>query len=59
MSEPKPLPWNQEAERAVLGAVIVNPGQLDTCLDAGLKAGEFFLDQHRREIGRASCRERV
>jgi len=44
----KPLPWSQEAERTVLGAVIANPAQLDGCLDVGLKAGEFFLDQHRR-----------
>ena len=44
----KALPWNCEAERAVLAAIVVNPAQLDGCLDAGLKAGEFFLDQHRR-----------
>jgi len=44
----KPLPWSQEAERTVIAAVLVNPSQLDGCLDVGLKAGEFFLDQHRR-----------
>jgi len=44
----KPLPWSQEAERTVIAAVLVNPAQLDGCLDVGLKAGEFFLDQHRR-----------
>jgi replicative DNA helicase len=41
-------PWNPDAERAVLGAVVLDNEQLDRCLDAGLKAGEFFLDQNRR-----------
>lgn len=43
-----PLPSNLDAERSILGAILLDNEQIDRCLDAGLKAGEFFLDQHRR-----------
>jgi replicative DNA helicase len=44
----KALPWSKDAEQCVLGAILLDNEQIERCLDAGLKAGEFFLDQNRR-----------
>ncbi len=43
----QPLPHNLEAERCVLGAVIVDNSHLQAVLEKGLKSEEFFLPQHR------------
>lgn len=44
----RPLPNNLDAERSVLGAILINNTYLDTVLGKGLKPHDFFLDQHRR-----------
>jgi replicative DNA helicase len=41
------LPYNQEAERAVLGAILVNPSYLDTAAEI-IRPDDFFFEQHRR-----------
>jgi len=43
----RPLPNNLDAERSVLGAVILDNNALNTALET-LRADDFFLDQHRR-----------
>jgi replicative DNA helicase len=43
----RPLPNNLDAERSVLGAVILDNHALNTALET-LRAEDFFLDQHRR-----------
>src|ERR1700680_1809767 len=43
----KPLPNNLDAERSVLGAVILNTNALNAAIE-NLKPEDFFLDQHRR-----------
>lgn len=43
----RPLPQNIEAERSVLGAVLLDNHQLDTALDK-LKPGDFFDNGHQR-----------
>ena len=43
----RPLPNNLDAERSVLGAVILDNNALNTALET-LRAEDFFLDQHRR-----------
>ena len=43
----RPLPHYLEAERSVLGAVLVNNPALMTAIEKGLKAEDFFLPQHR------------
>src|SRR6202011_305010 len=43
----KPLPNNLEAERSVLGAVILDNNALNAAIE-NLKPEDFFLDQHRR-----------
>ena len=65
------LPQNLEAERSVLGAILLEPASLASVFPI-LREDDFFPDTHRRiyrsmmdlaqrsaEIGRASCRERV
>ncbi len=44
----QPLPHNLEAERCVLGAIILDNAHLHAVVEKGLKPEEFFLDQHRR-----------
>ena len=44
----RPLPHNLEAERCVLGAIVLDNFHLHAVLEKGLKPEEFFLDQHRR-----------
>src|SRR2546421_6858942 len=43
----KPLPNNLEAERSVLGAVLLDNNALNAAIE-NLKPEDFFLDQHRR-----------
>ena len=43
----QPLPHNLEAERSVLGAILLDNHQINVALEI-LGAGDFFLDQHRR-----------
>src|SRR5438132_5821130 len=43
----KPLPNNLDAERSVLGAVLLDNHALNTAIE-NLRPDDFFLDQHRR-----------
>ena len=43
----RPLPNNLEAERSVLGAVLLDNNALNAAIE-NLRAEDFFLDQHRR-----------
>ena len=43
----KPLPNNLDAERSVLGAILLDNHALNTAIET-LRADDFFLDQHRR-----------
>src|ERR1700682_4284089 len=43
----RPLPQNVEAERSVLGAILLDNHTLNTAIEK-LKPEDFFLDQHRR-----------
>jgi len=43
----KPLPHNLDAERSVLGAILLDNHALNTVVEK-LKPEDFFLDQHRR-----------
>ena len=43
----RPLPHYLEAERSVLGAILVNNPALVATIEKGLKAEDFFLPQHR------------
>lgn len=43
----RPLPQNPEAERSVLGAILLNNHMLDVALDK-VKPEDFFQDNHRR-----------
>src|SRR3984957_13898306 len=43
----RPLPNNLEAERSVLGAILLDNNALNPAIE-NLRAEDFFLDQHRR-----------
>src|SRR5215468_11469358 len=43
----QPLPNNLDAERSVLGAVLLDNNALNTAIE-NLRPEDFFLDQHRR-----------
>ena len=43
----RPLPHNLDAERSVLGAILLDNHALNTAIEK-LKPEDFFLDQHRR-----------
>src|SRR6476646_11551320 len=43
----RPLPNNLDAERSVLGAVLLDNNALNTAIEH-LRPEDFFLDQHRR-----------
>ncbi len=43
----KPLPNNLDAERSVLGAILLDNHALNTAIE-NLRPEDFFLDQHRR-----------
>jgi replicative DNA helicase len=44
----KKLPQDLEAERSVLGALLVNNGTLDQVRETGLESRDFFLDSHQK-----------
>ncbi len=50
----KKLPHDLEAERSVLGAVLVNNGALDQVREIGLEIRDFFVDSHQK-IFEVSC----
>jgi|SRR5579859_759730 len=53
----KPLPNNLDAERSVLGAILLDNNALNTAIET-LRADDFFLDQHRRVFSQMiSCSE--
>lgn len=41
-------PYNLDAERAILGAILIDNRELDAALAAGLAADQFFRDVHQR-----------
>ncbi|HEV2420271.1 MAG TPA: replicative DNA helicase [Candidatus Acidoferrales bacterium] len=43
----RPLPYNAEAERSVLGAILLDNHSLNVAVEK-IKGQDFFLDQHRR-----------
>ena len=43
----RPLPQNLDAERSILGAILLDNHALNTAIE-NLKAEDFFLEQHRR-----------
>src|ERR1700719_1602670 len=43
----KPLPNNLDAERSVLGGILLDNNALNPAIE-NLRAEDFFLDQHRR-----------
>lgn len=43
----RPLPQNLEAERCILGAILLDNHSLNTAIEK-LKSEDFFLDQHRK-----------
>jgi replicative DNA helicase len=43
----RPMPHFLEAEKSVLGAILVHSEYFSTVLEKGLKAEEFFLREHR------------
>src|SRR6202049_1956796 len=43
----RPLPSNLDAERSVLGAILLDNNALNAAIE-NLRAEDFFLDQHRR-----------
>ena len=46
------LPSNVEAERSVLGGILLDPKAYDEAADLGLSASDFLLDSHRRIYSR-------
>lgn len=51
-SQDRPLPHNFEAERNILGAILLDNAALKTVLDKGLKPEHFFADQNRHLLER-------
>ena len=47
----RPLPHNLDAERSVLGTILLDNHSLNTAIEK-LKPEDFFLDQHRRIFNR-------
>ena len=43
----RPLPYSADAERSVLGAILLDNNALSAASE-GVQPGDFFLDQHRR-----------
>lgn len=48
----RPLPHNLDAERSVLGAILLDNHALDRAIEKALKPEDFFLDQNRRLFDR-------
>ncbi len=53
-SQRKRLPQDLEAERSVLGALLVNNSSLDQVREIGLEVRDYFLDAHQK-IYEAAC----
>ncbi len=53
-SQRKRLPHDLEAERSVLGAVLVNNSSLDQVRESGLESRDFFFDPHQK-IFESAC----
>lgn len=53
-SQRKRLPQDLEAERSVLGSVLVNNSTLDQVREIGLEVRDYFLDAHQK-IFEAAC----
>jgi replicative DNA helicase len=53
-SQRKKLPQDLEAERSVLGALLLNNSTLDQVRETGLETRDFFLDAHQK-IYEAAC----
>ncbi len=53
-SQRKKLPHDLDAERSVLGALLVNNSALDQVRETGLENRDFFLDAHQK-IYETSC----
>src|ERR1700675_2934904 len=51
----KPLPSNLDAERSVLGAILLDNNALNAAIE-NLRAEDFFLDQHRRVFSQMIAR---
>ena len=47
-SQRKRLPQDLDAERSVLGAVLVNNNALDQVREVGVESRDFFLDNHQK-----------
>jgi len=47
-----PLPTNIDAERSILGAILLDPKAYDEAAALGLTASDFSLDSHRRIYSR-------
>jgi replicative DNA helicase len=47
----RPLPYNPDAERSVLGAILLDNHALNAAVEL-LRAEDFFLEQHRRVYSR-------
>lgn len=45
--EPEILPANDEAERSILGAILLSPIAYDEAVTVGLEIGDFSLSSHR------------
>lgn len=48
MPEVDSLPANVDAERSILGAILLEPKAFDEAASAGMVADDFFLDSHKR-----------
>jgi len=48
----RPLPHNLDAERSLLGAILMDNQALDRAIEKSLKPEDFFLDQNRRIFDR-------
>ena len=46
------VPANVEAERSILGGILLDPKAYDEAADLGLSASDFLLDSHRRIYSR-------
>jgi replicative DNA helicase len=44
-------PHNLEAERSILGAVLVNNESLDRVREIGLEPRDFYRDAHQKMVG--------
>src|SRR5579872_3999389 len=43
-----PMPASIDAEKAILGAVLISPEAYDSASAAGLRSGDMHFDSHRR-----------